>query len=192
LGYTWAARVLKATDGDWERLSKETFHFKTLEGRLIIPLRNFSGRVNGIQTRALDKKAYKDHMMSEAKAIGAFFGLREALPHIRSTRRVFVHEGAFNSMAFSRVFPNSVAALTSFLNEPQMEQLKFLADKIIIVFDNDEAGDVGRYKVTKTYGTSGIDFLTVGESDANDCLKMMGPARFDKFIRSRVPTMLQG
>lgn len=191
LGYTRFAKIQDNGSDDWRRLKEETFGFKGLENRVIIPLRNIIGRVNGIQTRSLDKKMYKDHMMSEAKAIGAFFGLYEALPFIRATRKVFVHEGAFNCISFSRVFPNSVAALTSFLSEVQVEMLRFLTDLIIVVFDRDEAGDVGRAKLLKTYGSAGFEFVTVGESDANSCLKVMGEERFGRYLRTRVPALLQ-
>lgn len=192
LGYTRIARIPENKSDDWKRLKEETYGFRALESKIIIPLRNIVGHVNGVQTRALDKKFYKDHLMSEAKSIGTFFGLREALPMIRSTRRVFVHEGAFNAMAFARVFPNSVAALTSFLSEVQVELLRYITDLIIVVFDKDEAGDVGRAKILKTYGSSGFEFITVGESDPNACLTMMGINKFEKYIRSKVPTVLQG
>lgn len=192
LGYTRVAKVPGEGSEDWKKLKEDTHNFRGLEGRIIIPLRNVLGNVNGIQTRALDKKQYMQLLMSEAKGVGAFFGLREALPHIRRTRRVFVHEGAFNAMSFARVFPNSVAALTSFLGESQAELLRFFADMIVIVFDKDKAGDVGRAKVLDTYGSYGFESLTVGESDSNACLKMMGPDKFDRYIKSKVPAVLQG
>lgn len=192
LGYTRVARIQKSSSSDWERLKDDTHNFRGLECRIIIPLRNIIGHVNGVQTRALDRKQYVQHLMSEAKMVGAFFGLFEALPSIRSTRRVFVHEGAFNAMAFARVFPNSVACLTSFLNEQQVELLRFIADNIIVVFDEDKAGDVGREKILNTYGHRGFEFVTTGVSDANACLKMMGPAMFERYVRSRVPKILQG
>lgn len=191
LGYTRVARLPASESEDWKKLKADTYGFRGLEGRIIIPLRNMQGRVNGIQTRAMDQKQYKQYLMSEAKSLGAFFGLREALPHIRKTRKVFVHEGAFNSMAFSRAFPNTIAALTSFLEDRQVELLKFLVDMIVVVFDKDKSGDVGRHKVLKTYGPAGFEFVTIGESDANACLSMMGPDRFLKYIKSKVPAVLQ-
>lgn len=191
IGYTRVARVSGAECEDLNKLKEATHGFRNLEGRIIIPLRNILGRVNGIQTRSIDTKVYKDYLMSEAKNMGTLFGLREALPHIRSTRKVFVHEGAFNAMAFSKVFPNTVASLTSFLSDQQVELLRFLSDLIVVVFDNDKAGDIGRAKVLKTYGSSGFESITIGESDSNACLTMMGPDKFTKYIKSRVPTMLQ-
>ena len=191
LGYTRIAKIANNGSDDWEKLKKETYGFKTLEERLLIPLHNILGRVNGIQTRMLTKKVYKDYLMFEAKSIGAFFGLYEALPSIRKTRRVFVHEGAFNAMSFAKVFPNSVASMTSFLGEPQVELLRYLVDLIVVVFDNDVAGDIGREKLIKYYGDKGFEFVILGDSDANDCLRFMSPGCFTNYIKSRVPSLLR-
>jgi len=191
IGYTRVARPPKSKSPDYEDLKEASYGFKGLENRILIPLRNILGNVNGLQTRALSEKRYVQFLLSEAKAIGAFFGLREALPEIRRTRRVFVHEGAFNCMAFSKAFPNSVACLTSFLGKAQYELLTFLVDLVIVVFDQDKAGDIGRYKLAQEYGTSRLEFVSMGDSDANDLLKVMGPDRFVRHVKSRVPRVLQ-
>jgi len=190
IGYTRVVRVPKSESPDWLMLKEATYGFRGLENRMIIPLRNMLGNVNGLQTRALGDKRYVQILMSEAKSVGAFFGLREALPAIREKRKVFVHEGAFNAMSFSRAFPNSIACLTAFLGRQQYELLKFLVDKIIIVFDNDKAGDIGRDKIEEEYGLSGIEFVSLGDSDANDLLKVMGMRRFIDHMKSRVPLLL--
>jgi hypothetical protein len=62
---------------------------------------------------------------------------------------------------------------------------------IVIVFDEDKAGDIGRYKITKEYGSTGIDFLSLGESDSNDLMKVMGIERFTQHVKSRVPSFLR-
>jgi DNA primase len=105
IGFTRVARIPEGPSKDYQELKEATYGFKGLENRIIIPLKNALGNVNGLQTRALNEKRYVQLLMSEAKSIGAFFGLSEALPEIRAKRRVFVHEGAFNAMAFSKVFP---------------------------------------------------------------------------------------
>lgn len=191
IGYTRVARPAKSSSPDYEMLKEASYGFKGLENRILIPLRNALGNVNGLQTRALSEKRYVQFLLSEAKAVGAFFGLREALPEIRRTRRVFVHEGAFNCMAFSRAFPNSIACLTAFLGRQQYEFLTFLVDLVIVVFDEDKAGDIGRYKLVEEYGTSKLDFVSMGESDSNDLLKVMGDDRFVRHVKSRVPSTLR-
>jgi len=192
LGYTKVARISSDNSEAWEQLKKSTAGFRMLEERVIIPLRNLLGRVNGIQTRDLEKKKYVQYLMPEARSVGAFFGLREALPEIRRTRRVFVHEGAFNAMSFWGAFPNSVASLTSFLGEAQYETLRFLADMIVLVFDDDKAGDIGRKKMIDAYGTSGVEFVTFPGADVNERMRTMGAERFAKWAKSMVPVVLQG
>lgn len=192
IGYTRVARPPKSQSPDYEALKEASYGFKGLENRMLIPLRNILGNVNGLQTRTLSEKKYVQFLLSEAKAIGAFFGLREALPSIRDTRRVFVHEGAFNCMAFSKALPNSIACLTAFLGRQQYELLTFLVDLVIVVFDQDKAGDIGRYKLVEEYGTSRLEFVSMGDSDANELLKVMGEERFVRHVKSRVPRVLQG
>jgi len=190
IGYTRVARVPKSESPDWQTLKDDSYGFRALESRILIPLRNMLGYVNGLQTRSLEDKRYVQYLMSEAKAIGAFFGLCEALPEMRTKRRVFVHEGAFNAMAFSRAFPNSIACLTAFLGKQQYELLRFLVDMIVIVFDNDKAGNIGREKIESEYGLSGVEFVNLGDSDANELLKVMGNDRFVKHVKSCVPSLL--
>ena len=88
-----------------------------------------------------DGVRYMIYLLKEANKMGGFFGLFEALPHIMATRKVFVHEGAIDALSFAKVFPNTISSLTSFINEPQFELLDLLVDKIILVFDDDKAGN---------------------------------------------------
>jgi len=191
LGFLKIARVKKSSSQDYKTLFASTNEFRSLQNRLIFPLRNVLGRVNGLVVRSLEKKKYTQYFMSEAKSIGAFFGLYEALPYIKSTKKVFVHEGAVDAISFAKVFPNSVSSLTSFLNEAQYEMLRFFADKIILVYDSDKAGAIGVYKMRQAYGEKHIEHIYIGDSDSNACLNMLGLERFKTFIKTRVPTLLQ-
>lgn len=196
IGYTKLGSVSKPKDvsEDYDYLNDKTFGFKYLREKIIIPLRNTLGHVNGLVTRDLhnDGRRYVIYLLKEAKRTGGFFGLYEALPHIQKTGKVFVHEGAINAISFAKVFPNTISSLTSFINEPQFELLDMIADKIILVFDNDKAGKCGVDKMIETYGTKKIDTISLGESDANDYLKIKSGDDYIKFITQKVPFMLRG
>ena len=118
LGYVRVARVPKSSSPDYAAISEATDNFKRLQDKILFPLRNILGNVHGFETRSLRDKRYVQYFLPEAKKAGAMFGLIEALPSIIRTKKVFVHEGAFNAMAFARVFPNTVSSLTSFLSAP--------------------------------------------------------------------------
>jgi len=191
LGYLKFATIKDDRSIDYENLKNKTWGFKGLQKRIIFPLRNILGHVNGVVIRDIHKKVYIQVLFEEAKRIGAFFGLYEALPHILSTKKVFVHEGAIDCMSFVKVFPNSVSTLTSFVNESQYNLLRFFVDKIILVFDRDDAGRSGINKSLETYGDRYIHTVNIGYDDSNQCLQRLGLPKFEKYIKAKVPFFLR-
>lgn len=191
LGYVRHATVKKEDSEDYRVLSEGTYNFRLFQKKILFPLRNILGAVNGLCTRDIEQKRYNQFFLSEARGIGAFFGLYEALPHINKTRKVFVHEGAINSISFAKVFPNTISSLTSFLNEAQYETLMMICDKIILVYDDDPAGHTGEEKMKKYYGDKYIESVFIGTDDSNTYLKMLGLDGFSKYIISKIPKYLQ-
>jgi DNA primase len=191
IGYVKYANIKKDDSEDYKALWERTHELRSLQKKIIFPLKNLLGNVHGLCVRDIKNKIYIQYFLGEAKKIGAFFGLQEALPHILKTRKVFVHEGAFDSISFAQVFPNTVSSLTSFLNEQQYELLRFFADKIILVYDKDKAGNTGYQKSIEYYGDRYIDQVYIGADDSNTYLQMLGQAKFEKYIRSKVPYLLQ-
>jgi DNA primase len=192
LGYVQHSTVKKEDSEEYRNLSDDTYQFKLFQNKLLFPLRNILGSVNGLCIRDIDQKRYNQFFLSEAKKIGAFFGIYEALPHISKTKKVFVHEGAINSISFAKIFPNTISSLTSFLNEAQYEFLTMLCDKIVLVYDDDLAGHNGEYKMKKYYGEKFIETVFIGTDDSNTYLRMLGLQKFEVYIRSKIPKYLQG
>lgn len=177
LGYTAIPSLPPTNDPEEERFMEDTRKLYALEKKILIPLENPVGKVNGVITRSLEKNAkfrYRHFYLDESKKIGAFFGLRQALPHIISSKIVYVTEGAFDSIAISRHFPNTLSTLTSFINEEQMYVLRMLADTIVLVFDPDEPGRKGVDIVFNKYGRKGIYSREFGNTDANSYLVKYG------------------
>lgn len=157
-----------------------------LKKKILIPLENSAGLVNGVITRNIDpesKYRYKQFLMKEAANIGAFFGLPQALPYILNEGVVYVVEGAIDCISLAKAFPNTVSTLTSFINEEQMWLLRMLADYIVLVFDPDEAGRKGVDIVLNKYGSKGITSRELSYGDPNKCLVKMGEVEFVKFAK---------
>lgn len=190
IGYVKYVHIKDDKSDDYKYLYNKSYSFNYLKNKIIFPLKNTIGNVNGIITRDLEKKIYMQYFLSEAKDIGAFFGLYEAIDHIKKSGKVFVHEGAFDAISFSKVFPNTVSSLTSFLNEQQYETLKFLVDKIILVYDNDDAGKTGIKKMLDYYGDKNIEVVSIGDEDSNSYLKFLGEDKFKSYIKSKIPHYL--
>lgn len=184
IGYAKAMRVNEDSE-DFKDFLEETNNFKKLYSKIIFPLHNLLGKVVGLSLRSIDKKEYFLYFSSEAKKIGTFFGIVQALPYIKKTNRVFVHEGAINAISFSIVFPESISSLTSFLSEPQYELLTFLCDKIYLVFDRDRSGYLGVKKIISKYGGSKIEPLFFDNGDANDYLKFFGKEKFKEWMKKK-------
>jgi len=187
LGYLNIARIKEVDSGDYRYIKKRSYGFKNLQKRIIFPIKNILGNTHGLVTRSIKEKLYVQYFLAEAKASGAFFGLKEALPYIRKTGKVFVHEGAFDAMSFAKIYPNTISSLTSYLNEAQYELLRFFVDTIILVYDNDSTGLAGADKIIKYYGSKHISYIDIGHGDSNSLLKSMGIENFKKYIETRVP-----
>jgi DNA primase len=190
LGFLKVAKIKKENSEDYKKLHDETYHFKSLENRIIMPLRNVLGKVNGLVVRSIKEKKYNLYLLKEARDIGAWFGLYEALPYAVKSGKIFIHEGGFNSIAFSKVFKNSAASLTSFINDQQYDTLRMFVDLIILVYDSDKAGMIGTASLKKRYGKS-IESITLGYDDPNSCLQKMGQSPFINYIKNKVPVLLQ-
>lgn len=187
IGFLKIARFKRENSSDYKYLYERSNGFKFLQNKIIFPLKNIVDRTNGLITRDIKEKRYTQYFLSEAKSIGAFFGLPQALPHIKKAGYVFVHEGCFDSISFSKIYPNSVSSLTSFLNEAQYETLRFFANTIILVYDNDKAGHVGFKKLKDRYGSQNISNIILGSGDSNSYYTAMGQRNFKSFLDARIP-----
>lgn len=191
LGYVKVASLKDDGSDDYKFIKEKTADFRTLQGKIIIPLRNLLGNCNGLITRDIKEKIYRQYFLKEAKDLGTFFGLYEALPYIRDTKKVFVHESAMDCISFSKVFPNSISVLTSYMNDVQYETLMFFCKKIILVFNEDKGGKSGAEQVIKNYGDKNIETISIGYNDSNSCLQQLGLEGFTRYINSKVPILLK-
>jgi DNA primase len=176
---------------DYAVFKKDTMNYKHLEKKILIPLRNQMGNVYGLYARSLDKSFYKHYATSEEKLLGGFFGLFDALPSIYEKGYVYVVEGPMDCISLRKAFPNVVASLTAFINEQQIEFLKFFVKKIIVVFDGDAAGERGAESVSNTYGEKLISVKNLaGYKDANSCLTALGLEKFKKFAKNKLTVVM--
>lgn len=192
LGFTGVPRLPVSEDPDYKTLMEETKNLYYARNKLIIPLENSMGLVNGFITRDITPDAkyrYKQHLTEEASKLGAMFGLPQALPHILREGVVFVVEGAIDCISLAKVYPNTVSTLTSFVNEGQMWVLRMLADTVVLVFDPDKAGREGVEKVFAHYGQKGILSREFGHWDPNACLVRLGEQKFTELAKRSLSTI---
>jgi len=185
LGFGRVVPMPQGNDPEITRFAKETFRGSKLENRIIFPFLDQLGRVQGLAGRYVDKKDFKIFATEEAKFNGFFFGLYQALPHIYQENRVYVVEGMFDLLAFSKVFPNTVASITSGLNEQQHATLSMFCDKIITCFDSDGPGRLG----TELAGQwDNVAHTSIGGNfkDPAACLEAKGIKEFTKYLKAKI------
>jgi DNA primase len=113
--------------------------------RLMIPIRDRSGRMAGFGARALNPEDMPKYLNSPQTAVfdksRLLFGLDTARKAIRDQDQVVIVEGYMGVIGpYQYGFRNNVAQMGTALNEYQLRVLKKYTDKFIIAMDSDAAG----------------------------------------------------
>lgn len=126
---------------------------------LIMPYRDVYGKIIGIVGRTL----LNDDQRAEAKLIkykntifpkgNHLFGLYEAKNSILQKNVVYIVEGQFDVIkAFERGVTNIVALGNSSMTPFQLSLICRYSNNILLLLDNDEAGEKGRKRIIDKFG----------------------------------------
>lgn len=73
-----------------------------------------------------------------------FYGLGELSKNFKYGTPILLVEGHLDRDMMASIYPNTLGIMTSHLSENQVEILKYLSNKFILMFDNDDAGIKGQ------------------------------------------------
>ncbi len=97
------------------------------------------------------------------------YGLNQALPMMRSERRVYLVEGYFDVISMvQRGFENTVASCGTAIAPDHVSILKRFVDRVTIVFDGDSAGRKAAAGCADLFVNSGIDVTVVMLEEGED------------------------
>jgi DNA primase len=126
-----------------KKKSKDGYYDRFRE-RIIFPIRDVDGRVIGFGGRTLtnEKPKYINSPESEIyRKRSVLYGLDMARDSIRKIGQVIVVEGYMDFLSlYSAGIKNVVATLGTALTRDHVVLLKRYTDKVVVVFDGDEAG----------------------------------------------------
>lgn len=163
-------------------------------GRLMFPIADRQGRVVAFGGRAMpgvlqsDGKEPPKYINSPEletyKKGQTLYAFDLALPLIRQTKSVYIAEGYMDVIAMHQAgVENAVAPLGTAFTDEQASLLRRWADKIILIFDTDEAGQKAAYKAILTCRKNGlyceVAHIQKGlemENVTEDVLKFKDPA----------------
>ena len=166
-------------------------YYDTFRNRLMFPIRDEAGRVIAFGGRVMpgsdDKAKYLNSpetpLFHKSRCI---YGIDLARQKIVETRTVAVVEGYTDvMMAHQFGCANVVSVLGTALTADHVSILKRYADKIVLVFDPDEAGDVAVNRALELFLSAEVEVAVAtipNDRDPDEYLLAEGAAAWDRLI----------
>ena len=148
--------------------------YDTFINRIVIPIENLKGEVVGFTGRIFNGEdntaKYLNTKETEIfKKSSLLFNYHNAKNYIRDRKSVIVVEGNMDAIKMSaKGFKNVVALMGVALSYEQIDILKRLKVSVILMLDNDNAGEEATIKNGESLINSGVDTKVVRLSGAKD------------------------
>jgi DNA primase len=140
--------------------------------RLMFPIANKEGKTVAFGGRLLDGEGPKYINSSESdiyKKRETLFAIHLALPEIRKTKEVYIAEGYLDVIALHQAgITNAVAPLGTAFTDEQAKLLRRWAEKVYLIFDNDEAGQNAAVKAILTCRNNALSCFVVNLRGHNE------------------------
>jgi DNA primase len=127
------------------RTGGKSGHYDLFRHRLMFPIFSPTGQCLGFGGRVLSKEQQPKYLNSPDSAVfhkgKVFYGLDHSAKYIRAEDEVIVVEGYMDWLALAKVSVNNiVATLGTALTHDHAKLMKRYTQKVIVLFDGDEAG----------------------------------------------------
>jgi DNA primase len=166
--------------------------YDRFRGRLMIPIRDARGRVIAFGGRILGAGEPKYLNSPDTPLFDkgrTLYNLDKASPASRNTGRILVAEGYMDVIAMAQGgFNDAVAPLGTALTEQQIQMLWRMAEKPLLCFDGDNAGQKAALRAALRAlpllkpGHS-LQFITLpAGQDPDDIIRAHGSSGLDKYI----------
>lgn len=179
-------------------------HYDTFRDRLIFPIRDEQGRTIAFGGRVMPGSDDAQQAVSPAKYLNSpetpifsksrtVFGLDLGRPRIVETRVVAVVEG-YTDVAIAHQFgaSNVVSVLGTALTEQHLSLLKRFADRVVLLFDADAAGETAVNRSIELFLSQPIEIgiATLPDGlDPDEFLLKHGLAAFDQLLKQPVDAL---
>jgi DNA primase len=159
--------------------------------RIIIPIHDLTGRIVAFGGRLIEQESKLPKYINSTdtpifKKGNSIFGLWQAKQYIRQKGYAILMEGYIDVILSHQYgFKNSVAPLGTALTQEQLNKLKNFTNKVVIVFDSDEAGIQATEKILQTLFHKGFIVKIARLPDRHDpasILQRYGEKTFKNFI----------
>ena len=171
--------------------------YDTFRNRLMFPIRDENGRVVGFGGRKMAEEDNPKYLNSPETPLFAksrcLFGLDLGRQRIVETRTVVVVEG-YTDVIMAHQFgcSNVVATLGTAMSEQHVNILRRFADRIVLLFDADTAGETAVNRTVELFMTQPVDFAIATMPDGVDpdeFLLAHGAEAFEKLLAEAPPVL---
>jgi len=162
-------------------------YYDRFRGRIVFPIRDVDGKVVGFGGRTLggEEPKYMNSPESEIyhkKSI--LYGLDKSMDYIRRKKQAIVVEGYMDFLSiYLAGIKNVVATLGTSLTRDHASLLRRYTDRVIVVFDGDEAGIKASLRVLEVFLEEWVSPLMVVLPKGQDPASLISEGRRDEFMR---------
>ena len=145
--------------------------FMSYHGEAVMMANIISNKVINIVFRSINTNK---EFMKVGSMKSTFYGLGKLSKDFKYGDTILLTEGHLDRDMMSIIFPNTLGIMTSHLSRNQVELLKGLTNKFILMLDNDEAGREGQIYAKRQLKGCKISELKhdIALKDAGDLVKL--------------------
>ena len=147
--------------------------FVRQHGEVVMMCNIINTEVSGIIFRALEEKVFTNYGLGK----GNFYGIGQLDEDFKYGDLIVLVEGAVDRDVCSLfITKNCLSVLTSVVTKNQLQVLKNLTNKVLLLLDNDDAGNNGEKSTKNKLNQAGITVYTIRKSydikDLGDLLEL--------------------
>lgn len=162
--------------------------------RIMFPIHDLDGNVVGFTGRIYENTEQAKYINSKESTIfkkgQILFNYHRAKQEIKRKKEVILVEGNMDAIRmYASGIKNVIALMGTSLTKDQVAIIKGLRANIILMFDNDSAGEVATYQNGTILEEAGLSFQVVrlsGEKDPDEYIIKNGVEALEKNIRNPI------
>lgn len=171
--------------------------YDSFVNRIIFPIHNLDGQVVGFTGRIYNGESLAKYYNSKESEIfkkgQILFNFHRAKDFIKEKHELILVEGNMDAIRmYSYGFKNTVALMGTNLTKDHIETIKKLRSKVILVLDNDDAGEIATINNGQALENNNIETYVVRLSDykdPDDYLVHYGYDKMNEAIKNRKSLM---
>jgi len=169
--------------------------YETFQNRIMFPIHNLDGNVVGFTARCYLENITPKYINTKETYIfkkgNILFNYHRAKDIIRLKKQVVIVEGNMDAIRmYSSGIKNTIALMGTSLTKEQIDIIKKLRSKVILMLDNDDAGEVATYNIGNILEENDVDLLVVrlsGAKDPDEYIIKNGLSAIEDNINNAVP-----